>query len=296
MQADLPFPFDRPWKVAEAVSLALLLEASAPKAGNVHPTAAFHDMNFAHFAAGALAVGRGMEQAIREPDFTIGKLILDAVNAVKLAVSCNTNLGSILLFGPIVLACSSHGGCSRQNLAEVLNVLTAEDSRCVYQAIRAAQPGGLGQTTKHDVAEEAPEDLLEAMAQVASFDAVARQYTNAFEDVIDRALPWLYHELALASDVPDAVCRLQLRLLANEPDGLIVRKCGVDEALRVQKAAEHAWRDCQSMTGPVYDAASYRRFDALLRSKDNRLNPGTTADLIAAALLVALLVPLSNGR
>jgi triphosphoribosyl-dephospho-CoA synthetase len=42
--------------------------------------------------------------------------------------------------------------------------------------------------------------------------------------------------------------------------------------------------------GEVRDGArSLEDFDASLRSADNRLNPGTTADLVAATVLAALL-------
>jgi triphosphoribosyl-dephospho-CoA synthase len=289
MRIDQLFPFDRRWEIPEAVSMALLLEASAAKAGNVHPAAAFADMNYAHFVATASAVGRNFGAAANTSEFTTGALILQAVRAMQTAASRNTILGSILLFGPIVTTKLQNLPCSRASLSNVLNSLTPPDSQLVYQAIREAQPGGLGKASANDVAGEAPDNLLQAMAQVASFDAVARQYTHGYQDILECTLPWLNEELRRSTDLLDAICRLQLRWLAHEPDGLIIRKCGIDEARAVQHAAQQVWQEIHGVCSPVAESHSFRAFDTTLRSNGNRLNPGTTADLIAATLLVGLL-------
>ena len=72
---------------------------------------------------------------------------------------------------------------------------------------------------------------------------------------------------------------LHLGLLASHPDTLIERKAG-DAAAQAVSAAAREVRD---------GARTLEEFDASLRGPDHRLNPGTTADLVAATLLVALL-------
>ena len=119
----------------------------------------------------------------------------------------------------------------------VLDNLTHEDSKAVYEAIRVANPGGIGSRDDHDVRDAAPADLVGAMRQVASVDAVARQYTNGFADLFDRLLPWLEESLQAGCDILNAICEVQLRLLAEEPDGLIVRKCGEAIADEVKSLA-----------------------------------------------------------
>src|SRR5690606_15398298 len=114
----------------------------------------------------------------------------------------------------------------RTDVRRVLEQLTPQDSAEVYQAICAAQPNGLGTGQEHDVAGAPPDDLRIAMAVVADTDAVARQYVSGFDDVFTRLVPWLYQELQRTEDTLEAICRLQLRWLAHEPDGLIVRKAG----------------------------------------------------------------------
>jgi triphosphoribosyl-dephospho-CoA synthase len=72
---------------------------------------------------------------------------------------------------------------------------------------------------------------------------------------------------------------LHVGLLASHPDTLIARKAGDAAAQDVTRAA----RSVRAGTMSLAD------FDASLRADGNRLNPGTTADLVAATLLAALL-------
>ena len=72
---------------------------------------------------------------------------------------------------------------------------------------------------------------------------------------------------------------LHIGLLASHPDTLIERKAGAAAAEAVTAAA----REVRAGTRTLEE------FDASLRGPDHRLNPGTTADLLAGTLLVALL-------
>lgn len=281
------FPFNRTWVPSDAVQLACLLEASAPKAGNVHPAASFSDMHFGHFAASAIAIAGSFRHADTK---SVGELILEATVATRTAVGRNTNLGTLLLFGPLATAASRDPAISlRQRVENVLSELSPADCRLVYEAICVANPGGMGSREQNDVSGLPPEDLIQAMAQVAEYDAVARQYTTGFADLFDRLLPWLEDELRKATSVLDAVCRLQLRWLAYEPDGLIVRKLGPVIAAEVQRLASLAQADVRAHSGDLAQLDSYQQLDEFLRGDGHRRNPGTTADLIAATLLLRLL-------
>lgn len=287
----LPYPFDRPWPLAPAVELACVLEASAAKIGNVHPQANFADMGFSHFVASAIAIRPIFEQATEQ---SLGQLVLQSVVATRAVVPCNTNLGTLLLFAPLAKAhglIAAPGGSLPQRLAQALNDVGPEDSQAVYAAIRAAQPGGLGRVSQGDVAGPAPDDLRTAMAQAASRDAVARQYVNDFDDVCHRLLPWLQSDLRHCGDPLEAICRLQLRCLAHEVDGLIVRKAGRDVADEVQRQAGDLLEASLASDQAVATRPQVQQLDAFLRGDGHRRNPGTTADLIAATLLAMLLEP-----
>lgn len=289
------FPFDRAWSIAEAAQLSCLLEASAPKAGNVHPGASFADMHFGHFAASATVAGQVFDpRRIGDyADAPVGSLILDAVSSTRRAVGVNTNLGTLLLLSPIAVAMLSTDEQARNSpgilpaLKRTLSQLNERDCELVYDAIRLAQPGGLGEQPKHDLADAPPRDLLAAMQVVAEFDAVARQYTNNFADIWHRLLPWLDESLAQTQDPLQAIVALQIRWLAHEPDGLIVRKKGLEAALRVRDQAREVLDSC-NWDRPLPEQKSFSDLDRFLRSDGNRLNPGTTADLIAATIFVAL--------
>jgi triphosphoribosyl-dephospho-CoA synthase len=295
-------PLDQSWPISQAIGMATILEASAPKLGNVHPSASFDDMHFGHFVASAYAVATVFEDVDR---LTVGQLVLASVQATRHRVSCNTNLGTILLLAPLAKAAATlvrskseqpsnrieqQSGLSRIGLkaavAEVLQALTPDDSQYVYDAIRTAQPGGLGKQSDNDVTQPAPASLLSAMQQVADVDAVARQYVNNFADLFERFLPWLDNALTQVACPFKAIVLLQLRIMAWQPDGLIARKCGSEVARQVQLQSQHILQVVES------DAASAQQqleqFDRYLRTDGNRLNPGTTADLIAATLFCRL--------
>jgi triphosphoribosyl-dephospho-CoA synthase len=298
-------PLDQCWSVSQAVGLATLLEASAPKLGNVHPNASFDNMHFGHFVSSAIAVAEVFEQVAT---LSVGELVLSAVQATVRRAGCNTNLGTILLLAPLAKAVSSlssspsssspstqsNGVCPvevsrytlQQSVAQVLERLTLDDSQQVYEAIRVAQPGGLGKQSTNDVAQAAQIQLCDAMRQVADNDAVARQYTNNFKNIFECLLPWLDMALPKYSSPLDAIQHLQIQAMAWQPDGLIIRKCGIDLASRVQQRAQQVLQLIE--TNDPTAQQQILLFDQYLRSDGNRLNPGTTADLIAAALFCRL--------
>ena len=282
------FPFDRQWSIEQALPLACLLEAAAPKLGNVHPQAMFEDMHFGHFLASALCLPS--QQHLEEQG--VGSWVELAVQAVQSHVGINTNLGTLLLLGPLAKAAASTSDIEviswQESVHSTLEQLTPDDSRCVYSAIRNSSAGGLNEQSAGDVHGEAPDDLLEAMQRVAGFDAVARQYVNGFTDVFERLLPWFLQALrerqqGSAQSIPAslaAIVDLQVRWLATEPDGLIVRKEGAEVAGKVQQLAVEA----------MNSAAARVELEDYLIGDGNRRNPGTTADLIAATLFVALVL------
>lgn len=281
------YPFDRPWSLPDAVTLACQLEASAPKAGNVHPAASFVDMAFPHFLASSLAIRAAFENIHRE---SVGQVVLTAVQATQKCVGRNTNLGTVLLLAPMAKAFASSSPLTRQSVQKAIDNLTSLDCQLVYEAILCARPGGLGKSAQDDVHDPPPVSLVTAMARVADQDAVARQYVNGYADVFNCLIPWFEEALASGSDVADAICRLQIRWLANHFDGLILRKLDSQIALEVSRLAQTAWSEAVNSKTRITELQSYRRLDTFLRADGHRRNPGTTADLIAAALLGKLLM------
>lgn len=270
-----------PFSIGQCATLACLMEVTAPKPGNVHRGADFEDLFFEQFLTSAVAIAPAMEYAVRRP---LGATILSAVQATRRAVATNTNLGTVLLIAP--LATVPRVEPLESGVARVLSSLGPEDARDVYEAIRLAAPGGLGKANEYDVAGEPPADLLAAMRAGAERDMIARQYAEDFHHVLHCAVPWLRGGFDHGWTPSDAVIHLQMRLLAEFPDSLIARKCGPETA---QESAARAAAVLAS--GGPGDEDYFRAlgdFDFWLRSDGHRRNPGTTADLVAAALFVGL--------
>lgn len=269
----------------DLAAMACLIELGAPKAGNVHPGADFADTTCMDFAVSAVAIAPAMERAA---ETGVGRAVLDAVAATREKVGRNTNLGMILLLAPL---CAAEGrrqktATLRESLRGVLAGLGENDARDVYEAIRQAQPGGLGKVERGDVSGGEVMPLREAMGLAASRDAVARQYVTDYEDVFLRVVPSLVAGISKALSLGEAVVRAHLEQMSREPDSLIRRKCGDDIASESSRRAASVL----ALDWPRA-AASRTAFDELdrwLRAEGNRRNPGTSADLIAAGLYVAL--------
>lgn len=293
-------PFAAALPVPAAAELACLLEATAPKLGNVHPAASFEDLQFVDFLTAAVALGDSLRTTAGQP---LGARIFDAVTRSGRVARSNANLGILLLVVPLSAAAES-GQLSRGSVGGLLQRLTADDAQHVYAAIRAARPGGMGTTASMDIAGPAPVSLLEAMRAAEDRDRIARQWVSDFEDIFETVAPALCDAASRTPSILDAICRVHLELLATWPDSLIVRKHGELVATDVQAEARRLLRQIEATqssasaasrtasgdgTGDVvYQYKAYRAFDARLRHGTRRINPGTTADLVAAGLFVCL--------
>jgi len=267
----------RPGSRGWCAAVACLLEAAAPKPGNVHPGAAFADLSFADLAAAAVAIAPAVERAA---DRRLGATILEAVSAARDVTPSNANLGIVLAIAPLAAAAVPRP----RDVAGVLAGLGPADAADVWRAIAIARPGGLGRVARWDVADAAPDDLLAAMRLAAPRDAIARLWAEGYEDLVTGPVADLAAELAAGHTLTDAIVRSHLRQLARVPDSLIVRRHGADVA------AEVSLRAAATLAAADWRPAA-AALDASLRSP-RRINPGTTADLVAAALFVLL----SEGR
>ena len=130
------------------------------------------------------------------------------------------------------------------------------------------------------------------MAEAAHRDAVAAEYATDFAVTFEVALPALRRALRRLP-LLGAIAQTHLELLGRVPDTLIARKAG-PAAAAVAVRARAVVR-----AGGVHTArgrAAARRLDRDLRRDGHRLNPGTSADLVTAALFVWLLSGLEGAR
>lgn len=269
-----------PISLETALRTACLLEVTARKPGNVHPLASFDDCDWETFATSAEAIAPVLAGAAGRP---LGETILRAVEATKERVGRNTNLGMILLIAP--LAAVPIGSSLKSGIERVLSSTTIDDCRLVYEAIRTARPGGLGTADREDVSAEPTMNLREAMRLAADRDDVALQYVTGFSTVFELAT--LFSATRLA-ELEEQILLAFLGRLAQHPDSLIARKCGLDMARESSRLAAECLSSETSEPRTALTSDRVSQIDAFLRADGNRRNPGTTADLIAAALFVAI--------
>jgi len=268
-------------QVAKWVRTACIMEVMSPKPGNVGPNSEFLDSSVSDFLKSAEAIAP--ELALAETR-CLGESILTAVEATRTVVTHNTNLGIILLIAP--LAAVPPQLSLFDGIADVLNATTIDDSQLVYQAIRIAQPGGLGEVSDQDLQNEPTLSLLECMRLAADRDMIAAQYANGFRQVLNEGLEWLREAEGFIDSQPAQIAWLATRLLAEYGDSLISRKCGPEMSNDVRQKArtvlDSGWPN-RPETSRMFDD-----FDAFLRADGNQRNPGTTADMVAAILFAAL--------
>jgi triphosphoribosyl-dephospho-CoA synthase len=272
--------------IAIAAQLACLLEASAPKPGNVSPGRHFANTRYEHFLASAAAIGESLAAAGTR---SVGATVRLAIEATARWTRSNTNLGIVLLLAPLARAALDADSPQdlRGALGHVLETTTVDDARDVYRAIRLAAPGGLGRARAQDVADEPTVSLLEAMRLAADRDGIAREYASTFEITFEIGVPALEAARRDALAWNDAVVETFLTLLAAGPDSHVVRRAGDEIAADVSRRARAVLE--AGGVRSVQGQRAIEEMDLALRDARNTKNPGTTADVTTAAVFVVLL-------
>lgn len=277
--------------ISQAVQMACLLEVSAAKPGNVNRRHDFDEITFEDFLLSGVAIGPILGRA---GDACVGETVLRAVQATRRHVKINTNLGIILALTPLAKAASLEGEMPfRERLHQVLSDLTVHDAQLAYQAINLAAPKGIGTVDQGDVRDgHTSFTLLEAMALAQERDALAREYVTDFDITFSLGLPSFGSALKEGMRIPEAVLHTFLTLLAEIPDTHIARKCGWDDANKISRMAGDVLKSggVKLNPGGIAELDQYLRMpDPNLNGSDHRFNPGTTADLVCAAIFSHLL-------
>lgn len=267
---------------AEHAELALLVEvAGAPKPGNVDRERDLPDLRFEQFLAGAVGARDGLEVA---EDGPVGEAFETAVAGMADAAGTNTQFGCLLLLAPLVRTAAS-GDLTPERATGVVEDTTVEDAAAFYRAFEhtaVAVPDPPEGSDDLDVRRGADAvsavrerglALSDVMALSADRDANAREWVDGFPRVFRAAARIEADDGPLADRAASAF----LSLLAEEPDTLVATEHGDDVAREVQERALALQGGDPAAVGEFAD-------DLVARG----VNPGTTADLTAAAVFVAL--------
>ena len=267
---------------AQNAELALLLEVTGtPKPGNVDRERDFTDLRFEHFMAGAVGARPGL--ALAADGEPVGHAFERAVAGMAAQSAGNTQFGALLLLSPLVAAASERqltpAGADR-----AVRATTVPDAADFYRAFEHVDvavddpPEGMEPLDVRRGSEAIPAleergiTLFDVMSRSADADGIAAEWTGGFRRTFDAA------EALLVGDgpVPDRASRVFVELLAEERDTFVGTRNGPDAAAEVQRRAKAVLDGEEDAT----------ELAAELVARD--INPGTTADLVAGALFVAL--------
>jgi triphosphoribosyl-dephospho-CoA synthase len=248
--------------------------------GNVHAFADGHGMTVEDFVLSADVSA----EHIAKPACSLGARIFNSVQATQQAVACNTNLGIILLCAPMMQArLTAPNNALQPSIHGVLGHASIEDAEQVFAAIRLAKPAGLGVSETFDVLQPANGTLLQAMQAAAHRDLIAQQYVTNYADVYTALA--LYERLNQQWQRPAwAATGVHLYFMSQFLDSHIVRKQGEIIAKMVQSEAIEHYHAFLDTYNPKNYLVPLLHFDAALKSRG--LNPGTSADLTVATLLL----------
>ena len=300
--------------ISRCLQLAAVLEVSIQKPGNVGFESSFMGTRIEHFLASAIAVGPTFQEAayrglmVAEGKLEVGKVGLgELIKAASFDVATwqhggNTILGTIMLLVPLATAAgmTPKKGAEldfsilRRNIDVAVKSTSALDSVNLYEAVNIANPSGLGAAPDYDVSNPKSKErllkenvgLFEVFKLAQSYDDICYEWVNNYPITFDLAYPHLKQGLN-HKPLNTSVVHTFLKILSTRPDTFITRKSGRAEALKITREAEKVLE-----LGGLETAEgrkSLELFDKKLRTSENRCNPGTTADLTAAALSLATL-------
>ncbi|MBU6997185.1 MAG: triphosphoribosyl-dephospho-CoA synthase [Theionarchaea archaeon] len=258
-------------KIWEASEYACIIEAGTFKPGNVHS----RQEEFLDFMVSALLLGKSIRNVLNQNDIRLGKSIRDAVAERARVVPSNTNLGIILLHIPLAIAASVNHRNIGQALDTLVRTTTVEDAVEVAEALKISS-AYLGTPPKgpdmrnEQVAVEIHRKgltLADLFSLSSSWDRIALEWVTGFPLTFSGARRLVEG---------DSVLEVYMSILREYPDSLIQRKQGREIAERVSSDA-----------ATIHSAEDLKDWDAYLHREG--INPGTTADLVASSIFLALL-------
>jgi triphosphoribosyl-dephospho-CoA synthase len=300
--------------ISKCLELAILFEVSAAKPGNVNFTVGFEGTRVEHFLASAVAAQASFEEAAnRGIDVSNHKMCASEVGMGGLIKKCvadidawqkggNTLIGTVILFVPLAVAAGmttmKDGSFDfselRKNLKYAIESTTPEDAVHLYEAIDIAQPSGLNGAPDLDVNDPHSKErlltenvsLYQVFKIAAGYDDVCSEWVNNYPITFDLAYPYLMKQLK-SKDLNTAIIHTFLKILSEHPDTFIARKVGMEKTREISLDAKEILE-----VGGLETSKGQKNileFDRKLRQSGNLFNPGTTADLTAAALALCTL-------
>ena len=275
--------------------------------------------------AAALRGAMAARGKISLSEIGVGRLIKKAVKDFSFShKGGNTHLGVCLLFIPLSAAAAKtyveKGSFStlflRKNVWNIMRSTTPVDAIRVYEAIRmVSSPRELGKVN----GEGAPDlydknakkkilssgvTLFDAMRDASSYDTIARELVTGMEISFNVGFRELVKTFKRTRDINVATVHTFLRILSEFPDTFIARHIGLKKENDIKKAVEIGIRETRWISEAAMrildlggltteeGRSALWELDEKLQNLGKDYSPGTTADLTASSLMVALLTGL----
>ena len=315
-----------------AVNSSLFEIRTWPKPGNVHKTHNFSTTTYNDFLIAAYASESIWKNAVKasntlnhNPSTLFVTTLLNAVRSMMQVQSGgNVLLGHYLLLIPLFLS-SAH--CMRNAIedetafwdyaCEIIRESDAMDTVILYQALRAAQPGGMGTRAKYDIfSDDFRSELLndninleKIFSLSKDYDGISKELNENYQFIREVVLPQLdlyfsdyiglkhlfiqkmtsniirNEVIDFSEELNELLIRAFLFILSRRNDTLICRKTDKNRSEKVSEDASKISREYGFLTkGEWMDHV--KDFDEELQKSDGALNPGTTADLLACSIFI----------
>ncbi|WP_459201758.1 triphosphoribosyl-dephospho-CoA synthase [Methanococcus sp. CF] len=284
--------------IMKASQIACCFEVGSFKPGNVHKNRDYDDIKYHHFISSGIAFGDVIYEACLEKN-NIGNFIKKGVIESKKWSPTNANLGIIMLHMPIAIAASNLDKFSESGLKKetekIIKNTTVQDAIDVYAAIEIALAFVNAPENGPDLkSKDAKDELIEKNLTLydvfkisSTWDSISNEWTENFK-ISYKGYNLINEYYETYNNINIAVTKTFINLLSNYPDTLIARKKGIDDSKMVSEKAKEVLNN--------FNEKSVLEFDKFLSKDGNKLNPGTTADLIASSLLIFLLDRISNEK
>ena len=310
--------------IALCGTLASLLEVAGwPKPGNVHRTSSL-EPRFERFLCGAVllydpllqAANAGYKAGVsgRVSGWGLSRLLTEVYNrGLSWHREGNTNLGTAMLLLPLSagagLLLGSMGVVNLKRLraaaTSMLQATTVEDAVEFYRLLRRVGKKWLGRVSGVGVPDvfdarayakirRLNYTFLNVMRASSDWDAVAYELANSMPLTFEVAYPTLLRYHRESGNINVATVNTFLTILAQKADTFIIRKlkaAGAEDAEERAKKISEMAKSALDLGGVATKEGREALFkmDEELKRGEGLLNPGSTADIVAAGLMLLLL-------
>ena len=281
-----------PYDIMKASQIACCLEVSSFKPGNVHRNREYDDIKYHHFISSGIAFGNIIYE-VSQDNKDIGKYIKLAVIESKKWSPTNANLGIIMLHMPIGMSSGKidefNENVLKKEIIFTTKNTTVNDAINVYDAIEIAMPNinppkEGPDAQKNDAKQELIEKnltLYDVFKISSTWDSISKEWAEGF-NISFKGYKLLNEYYEEYNNINLATTKTFLSILSEHPDTLIARKKDLDTSKMVSEMAK-------DILDNGFKKEDIEEFDKFLSKEGNKLNPGTTGDLVASSLMIFLL-------